>query len=81
MMNDIMAPDEIMDRAADALDIHGWCRKEMHINTGEMCIAGALYSVMVPEYVNNSDLTMLNSLHKESLSLRSGKNRDSLGSP
>jgi hypothetical protein len=52
-MNTDMTPDEIMERAADLLDEHGWCRGVMrYVYTGEMCIVGALRSVTLSEYVN-----------------------------
>lgn len=37
-----LSPDEIMDRAADLLDEHGWCRNSYELQTGEMCVVGAL---------------------------------------
>lgn len=37
-----MTPDEIMDRAADALDLKGWCRWSSCNRLGEMCVFGAL---------------------------------------
>jgi hypothetical protein len=41
-MNTDMTPDEVMDHAADLIDEHGWCRNSYELQTGEMCVVGAL---------------------------------------
>jgi hypothetical protein len=44
-----LSPDEVMDRAADLLDIHGWGRFRLRDNTGELCLIGAMQMVVYPE--------------------------------
>jgi hypothetical protein len=41
----IMTPDELMDRAADYIDAHGWLRGEAANHRGEVCVLAALASV------------------------------------
>jgi hypothetical protein len=48
-MNTDMTPDELMDRAADYINTHGWCRGVMYRKTtGNVCVGGALYAVTFP---------------------------------
>lgn len=48
-IHDELTPDEIMDRAADLLDIHGWGHGQLRGETGELCLMGALQMVVYPE--------------------------------
>lgn len=44
-----MTPDEIMDRAADAIIEHGWCARYLRMpSTGAMCVLGAMRFVALP---------------------------------
>jgi hypothetical protein len=48
-MPESMPVDEILDRAADLLDIHGWSRGLLRKDTGELCMVGAMQMVVYPE--------------------------------
>jgi hypothetical protein len=48
-VDNMMTPDEVMDRAADLLDIHGWGRGRLRKETGELCLIGAMQMVVYPK--------------------------------
>jgi hypothetical protein len=48
-LNTNKSPDEIMDQAADLIDIHGWNKGAFHTPDGRLCTMGALKLAVCPD--------------------------------
>jgi hypothetical protein len=57
-MDNVMPVDEVLDRAADFLGIHGWGRGEYRLSTGELCLIGAIQKAIYDE-INIEKRTMM----------------------
>jgi hypothetical protein len=44
-----LKPSEVLDKAADYIDEHGWCQKAMVDNDGRVCAIGAIRAAVCME--------------------------------